>query len=1124
MLDPTDLVLQQHPRLAEYNGLALPNVNCSESALRLALAVSMMPKEAALEDFDPATIAPPLMVGMRNAATPNEMVRRLERMQIRGFPTYMLVPPGAGPGVEFVLLDPERMKPREDQWAIVYLPQEGAFQPHWTFTTVAHQERKTTVEGPIMIYTPMPITDPSELVYWRARPTAYNMQEYVKRRARGLACHCCQALPCPHEIAWKWRHPNTMTLTFDEDLAFDGEWRAQLRQATKMDGHATYMGSGGVVTLVTPDGQETKKPRLCDHPAVLRLTREVGAWHLPEFYAFWGNEWGGAAIAETYAKRLARWIITRVGNTMEEVFWPFYYWKYDIPRDIRDITIRPYHLRCYQLEHRRIGPAGLIGLAALNVVRCTVRTGAAALLWKAGLSDQWAHVPVLAAIYAAWYGIGDVLRTVACFASIPLATILSHFPTRCRVQKMDRGFGALQGTQMAGPEAEETTARLAVRTVRTKEIALDMLRRAMNQTQWARSVHPEEVQLWLETVVNTPANTVVVSGPTNDKCITCWRVKAKKWRGECRDCRKRRESLAPEPVLSEPVVTYIGRLGLWSRQFTLPNFTLKDDVKIYAGSRRYPISHEDFIHRIHLFAPETSCRGWNSGPQICSNTPQCFPRGTETACKAFCVRLGVKRLHKAQEWVYRLWYESIVPFAYELQPETRDEFLAHFSGKDREKMREALDNIDAGYPANIGHEEPIAKLKGFTKAENSFSYEQDGWNCFVQKPTEKPRFICCPSPEFLAEIGPYTHPQLKWMAKEFGPSEHLFYAGCATPDEMNEWLNRTLHEIPDPVSLVDDITAIDSNHSHESFIGHERLRRLHYPRMPLRVAKLYQAEEHIRVRVDKYILEVCDVNASGVSDTSYKNGIICLFIRVWAIVYAVTPTFTEMTVEEQLERFRSVSQQVYTSAAGDDGLTRMPRWIDGVDTKSARFLSRYCEYWALAGFSVKAQVIPEHRWRMATYLAMRPVWAGKRYEWAPEPARRLRKLYWQIDNFMHPVAWARGVSSQVLGMSRHLPVLSHVCEWYLAITEGATATCGFDPQPKRKPRAKRRAFDGNPVNLWDNYVSNGKRNDRATAEFCADYHVDPEEISFLERQLAQVKTPWVNLSTSVLMKVMCEES
>lgn len=1102
-LDPVDLIAAAHPQLADYQCIALPMVPCAESVLRLALSVDLLGEDPST--FELETRAPPLLTRCPNA-TIAELTRRLERLGKATFPVYTLMPPGAVPGPpEFALVSP-RMRPRPDHWAILYVP-PGAAPAHWTFTTIIPPPEEEEDVVPTIVYTSMPITDPSPRIYWRCHPTRANMQAYTDKRALGSACHCCQLVLCPHEYLFRRAYPNHRVLVLERNLCFDAAWRGQVVSATNVDSHRVLLGAKGVVTVVNAAGQKSDHPQAWNHDTVLRPAVDNGSGMKPWVMDSWCVSAGALEGMPRFVSLFAR-MSMRVGHTWMEKLFPFYYWKYDVPRQTVDVTIRPYKLRLYELERRRRGLKGtLFTIVGSLTLSGLYANGAYQCFRLACKSNN--PVGILGLAYCSYscfcWTIKSWKSAFYSAVSLPAVLFLQHFKCTMDLRPGERAFGNVTGSSLISAKHEEINSRLAVKAVITRNLATDVFRRAMNETKWANSVTPEEFESWLDTVVNTPGETMCIPPNRVGYCVTC-KVYGKTYRQECRSCKLKRNSIPPEPLLSEPLVTYVGRIGLWSRHFTPPQICLKEDVVIRRGKTRFH-GVQSVLEDLDTFETVLSCRGWNSGPMIDGNLPQCFPRGYPTAVIGFMIRLGAARLHEPVDRVWDLWYKLIRGKAVVLEPESRDKFLEHFSGEKLRKMLEAFQNIDEGYAHPILNEvNPVCSMKGFQKAEKSYSYKLASWSAFTSKGEEKPRFICCPSPEFLAEIGPYTHAQLKWLSHAFPATNHMFYAGCATPVEMNEWLNWTLSEIAQPVTITDDITAIDSNHNGASFEAHARLRRLQFPYLKRRIRILYDAEENIVVRVGPYTLAVSNINASGVSDTSYKNSAPCLLLRVLAIVHAVF-SIHGRSDEEVLALFRDVLRLVFTSAAGDDGITRLPRVLFGVDVLGADFRAGYEDLWAMAGFSVKVQTFPEHRWRMATYLAMRPVWAGKEYQWAPEPARRLKGMFWQIDNSMHPTAWGRGVATQVYQQGQHCPVLGDICEWYLENTHGPI---GEVEEKLYSP--------------WNGYVTDGRSNERAEREFMADYHIEKEELQFMRKILGETKSVYVNLGFSALRKVMLEES
>lgn len=185
----------------------------------------------------------------------------------------------------------------------------------------------------------------------------------------------------------------------------------------------------------------------------------------------------------------------------------------------------------------------------------------------------------------------------------------------------------------------------------------------------------------------------------------------------------------------------------------------------------------------------------------------------------------------------------------------------------------------------------------------------------------------------------------------------------------------------------------------------------------------------------------------------------------------------------------------------------MPRTLFGVDVMDEAFLSRYREYWSWAGFGVKAVVVPETRWRMATFLGMRPVWSGIRYEWMPEPARRLKGAFWQIDNNMHWESWGRGIATQLVTLGGPCPVLGDIARWYLDVTKGPIG-----------------AVEVNIYNPFHTSVASGGPNERADREFCVDYRISMDALQNFRRHLKTLLAPLVDLHHHVIDRVVQEES
>lgn len=688
-----------------------------------------------------------------------------------------------------------------------------------------------------------------------------------------------------------------------------------------------------------------------------------------------------------------------------------------------------------------------------------------------------------------------------CNYIYPLVTTL---PEKCWAEDAD--------LTLKLPRRAELLKRLAAKSELTSDNVLDVVRRMAAEEKWDVDWTRDELQVWLDRVVTQVGHaTVKIPG----RCLNCHQDR-KTYRRICKDCRRKAMSHPPERLYTvDEIVAYVGLRPLWSNQFTIPDVDMKDDVviqrhrkQIYPGMELKDLK-ESFLKDV---APCTM-RGRSTGPIFLSQEPGCFPRGEGTACLAFMVRLGARRKHQARAEFYDRCFSYLKRLGIDqVEPETSLTYLAHFKGVKLKKNMDARGEIANGWLPTLREDNSVlVKMTGFAKAEKSMAYEWKPLPCHLDKPTTKPRFICSPNPMMLFVSGKYTHAQTKWMAKKFTWKSNLYYAGCSKPDELNKWLNRTLEMIPEPYSVVDDITAIDSNHSKESFAFHKKIRQLQFPYMPDFIEAVFEGEEQLVIRIGRYVVSVSYVNASGVSDTSYKNTLICLIVRAFAVLHGFMDirTMSEDLLEQHLD---GMLQVVAITASGDDGLTRVPDKVCGVSIQQFS-LERYREAWSWAGFDVKVSVVPPNRWRMATFLAMRPVWSGFDYQWAPEPARRLRSMYWQIDNSMHHLAWARGISTQVLIQSKHLPVLSDICRWFLEITEGPKAS--FEDL---------NIANGRIYSPFAEYETTGYENERSLREFCVDYHVDVGMVNQFRSLLKTLRTPYVNFSGFLISRIFQEES
>lgn len=1161
LLDPVDFVVANYGPMAGYGCHKIPAITCASSALRLAYYTVMRDRHGKKDVEQPAlTMARQLPAGVTLA----EMRRHKTRVGIPSFPTYVLAVPPVPllqPPLTFALVDG---KPREDHLAILFIPPDparGFVNAHWTFTTVIPDDPIPPAPPlppffPVIIMTRAPITDLSPLIYWRALPTPENMPQYTAKAALGQACHCCLSMVCPHEWRFLQNHPNARYVTMIKNAMVEGGFRAEILR-TFGDGWNAEHGPQQAMVVTTPESTE---------------------WTVREAH-------GNGTIVNDFLDGpfVVPWpvsLFTRSRRTWYERWWPCAYAHYEVPIAQQDVYIAPYSLRIREYRNRNPtlkwftqGMVSLFGNALLRVglktlldyvsptmtkvltaipksslpgyrsAACTVNMWPSIYfpMYVAPIMDQvitampapmvrssvltvckWSclYWPIYFAVKIAEARVVRSVFSLAFHGAFDF--FFRRWPRFVRSVPPKRPFGFAH-PELTLPRSRELISRLAVRDEVTRAAAVDIVRRLENQENWADAISRPAFQAWLETVVNSEGMTIEVKLPT--PCWTCGPAREQCKHHECKTCKRRRRAYrVPYLLMKDYGARHEGFVGIYTKDYKLPVVEFKPDVRIVNSRTKQMIkSYSELKKYLKTLAHDPCCRGRNCGPIFMGLVPTCFERGTHTALSAFAVRLASARLHVADPELWDCVFIAAEMLGIEkLEPEAVKDFQSHFRGAKKQKMVDAYQEVLEGWLEQPRAGKMRVKMTGFGKAEKSWNFQYACAGEIVFKEEEKPRFICCPSPTVLERLGRFTHVQTKWLAKKFPHTSHLFYAGCATPEELNMWLNMTLEEIESPISFCDDITAIDSNHSFESFKFHRRVRELQFPWIDAAnwIAMTFDGEEELIIRVGEWLLYVMFVNASGVSDTSYKNSYPCIILRLMAFTYAVlymfydepNLPFSDLPKTEFFSHMKQVMYQAFFSAAGDDGIIRSPRYInlqgEFFDVLDPRVNVAYQKFWAKAGFTVKLAVYPEHRWRMATYLAARPVWGGDKYYWAPEPARRMKGLFWQIDSTVHPVAWVRGVATQVLQQGRQVPILSQVCRFVLERVKGPTHKVGLD----------------NPYSVWAGYRTQAEYNDRAVQEFCVDYRLSVEDIKAFEAILASSESHLISIYCHALDRIFQEES
>lgn len=1068
----------------------------------------------------------------------------------------------------YIPADPER------RYAIHRGAPLGPLQAHWTFVQLTPPKEAPLYEPRphpqgIIFYSRMPIARDEPDVLWRCSPHKDNYRDYCLRKLAhdSLACTCDLGTVCRHEEAFLRDHPNAMRVSLLEDHMRKDAYRATVLQSPGMrvgpSGTVVVKGVNSTSVLrnaydcdalldigkmITPINmlsyglfhrvpepwiEQTASPFECPVEIVeidIGNVRMMCSRFEPR-YGIWGAVQaclltvGGIfgtycsirqfplkaltagrrvpnmtpALIEarkTPVKTITQTLYMRMVNMIPDIF----------KRIHKQLSSLQLPGAQETLEHvsERVTDA-IVGEKWYSYVYRRAFTTTNWLLGKVYANRD--SICALAGFSLSAFALYQVYRYAICRWRRP-----ALIPTVCT--HVTRPFADSSDLQMTIPSEEEVLSRLSLLPQITKEHAFDILRRISAEKSWRVKYNPHEAAAWVERVVTEPGM-MRLDYDKPGKCVNC-KERPRTYRLICKHCQKKMRELPLEDFIpSDALVTYVGMLPIFSQTFNFPKISIRPGVTVKFNKKLLFDENSDDSNVRSWYAHQdvrVSCRGRSCGPTFLGQRPKCFPRGHPTAIIGFLLRLGSTPPCQADwEWYERLL--SYIDYAErypKIQPEDRDVFISHFKGEKLAKMLEAESDINAGKVRWPDPENPVCVMGGFTKMEKS-NKEKFVDACLKGKDEEKPRFICCPKAPFLFTIGPYTHAQTKWLSTQYTWQDRLFYAGCATPQDMNNWLNFTLEQMGSFMTIADDISSCDASHSECSMRFHKRLRAKLFGLVPWHIELLYEAEEHLRIRIGNFEVSVDNVNGSGVSDTSFKNSAVCILVRLFATAHAIRDLTTFVSEDELWAFITSVRDSIYTSASGDDGLTRIINLMFGTNLKSPESRDRYQRMWGYFGFKVTVDIYDEEDWRLATYLACRPTWTGKRYEFTPEPARRLRNLFWQLDNTMHPVVWARSIAQSVKVCAGANPILGPIADWYLRNTQG--------------PIVEQVGIFDNPNSVWHGYVAEGKRvTERAINEMFLDYRVDAHDYQVFINMLESTPSVYVNFSCHLLEQVFRRES
>lgn len=636
----------------------------------------------------------------------------------------------------------------------------------------------------------------------------------------------------------------------------------------------------------------------------------------------------------------------------------------------------------------------------------------------------------------------------------------------------------------------------------------NLLRRALAEYDHPICVDPVEVERWIDNVTQV-TGTMPVPTIGAGICHCCMRKrKLKKLR--CSECRSYRDppyddvyfGLVPAmyPLVEQhPLIP----LGLPFRTLRRNRIFQWDGVRLRTTTEVMAIYNNN--------PPSLRARGLLCGPMWLGVVVRCFPSTLETTLVAAAIRMAVypANLPRPGFWEGMCSICDVLLPKADLSPVTPTAVLDNQrSGDRRRKLEECFRLIDEGFPIHRAIRQDMT-MGAFVKLEKHVAVALiQGW--WRKKNKLAPRLINNPKALLNALMSVYTLPCLTWLHDTWSCTTNVYYAGCSPPGELNTFLSRAS---VNRYILEDDVSMMDGSHSLQSqrFFRHCLLRnfkgvyRDRFMELLLYCQDLYVVKGKLR-------LWISGPNPSGVPVTSLLNSITTAFVRVCALYYAYTGV--DLTLDasglDQFKRFLSV---IYTAVAGDDGCTFLPARYGGVETFSPEFMERYIQYFSFSGFDVGPTKIKTHlpdNWRLHTFLAMRPYWSGQGYEYGVEISRRMKAMFWMLDKNHHPLAWGRGVATSLLKASRHVPVVSDICRWYLSCTRGVQTTISV-------------ASFTNPYSSVYGYEVMGDLCERTVEEFCCDYEVPRSEYDDFLVYLWSQTNPLINLDHPLLWAIARKE-
>lgn len=427
------------------------------------------------------------------------------------------------------------------------------------------------------------------------------------------------------------------------------------------------------------------------------------------------------------------------------------------------------------------------------------------------------------------------------------------------------------------------------------------------------------------------------------------------------------------------------------------------------------------------------------------------PRGERSILQAVIVRVARKTNVEPEPLVFK-WALEYFKWFFDTRPELvhpddrarvpDDEWLTEVSN--RPVMAKALEQLkEEGL-------EPL-RWKLFTKAEKSAGYDKICTDEITDLGSFKPRAIQAMPITWQAYLGPYVKAVQRKIARVFNSQTPVFYAGKATPSELNEWLNRFVVDTGDHWFIMIDYSMFDNTHSHYSFeflenvyaylvdCPQEVLNALYKMRVPRGRAGSF------KYRAPKAM------NGSGRPDTSLANIVnsLAALINLSCVLMTGTPAD-----EMPFDRVVRTLEHVMLSANGDDSLLRVPKTCHVQREDMPAVVQKQIARFGFIATSDKQLITDDPSQIVFLGNTIYPV-SGKWY-WGPTLGRRLPKHHVFHEHVGDGMAWLNGVAKMERLVYPHVPVLSDMAQ---VVTDQLAGCKSHTTARERKERYHKANFE-----------------------------------------------------------------